>query len=261
MGTILGGKAKFKGGADSSIYGFTLGYDKAFDNTIIGGYATYAKSKTNSDKLDNKADNYRLGIYARHYIENSEIDAKISVGKIKNKFERNINSPIGTFAQNGKYNTVDTSLEVDYGYVFNLQDSSDKFIKPIIGLSYNILNNKSFQENGVLPLAFDKTTSKLLNLKVGAEFRKYIENGNYFYVASGVEKEIYKRSNDVVAKFVGSQKDIIFKADNKKSAYFTLQSGAEFNLTSNLSTNVNLGIKAKSKERFYNGTLGLKYKF
>ncbi|MGB2552215.1 autotransporter domain-containing protein [Campylobacter sp. MOP51] len=260
-GTILGGKAKFENNTDSSIYGFTLGYDKAFDNTIVGGYATYAKSKIDNDKFNNKADSYQAGVYTRHYIQNSEIDTKISIGKAKNKLERNISSPIGTLSQNGKYNTTFASIDVDYGYVFSLQNSSDKFIKPFIGVSYSHLKNKAFKESGALPLAFNPTTSKILSLNTGVEFRKYIENGKYFYIAPSVEKELYKHSDDTIVRFVGSKKDLIFKAGNKKNTYFKLEGGAELNLTHNLSTNINLGIKAKSKEKFYNGTIGLRYKF
>ena len=44
MGNVFGGKAKVKDAANTDVYGFTLGCDKAFDNTIVGGFFTLAKA-------------------------------------------------------------------------------------------------------------------------------------------------------------------------------------------------------------------------
>ncbi|MGP1485785.1 MAG: autotransporter outer membrane beta-barrel domain-containing protein [Campylobacter sp.] len=62
-------------------------------------------------------------------------------------------------------------------------------------------------------------------------------------------------------RFANANKDIKFDADKKKYTYFAFKTGAEFKVTNNLSTNINFGVKARSKNQFYNGTLGLSYKF
>ncbi|OPA77875.1 hypothetical protein BFG05_08185, partial [Campylobacter pinnipediorum subsp. pinnipediorum] len=256
---VIGAKGKVKDSTNPELHGFSIGYDRAFDNTIVGGYMTLAKSKSDSSLINTKASNYQFGLYARTYIDNSEIDTRVSFGKAKNKIQRNVMLEDRMLTQDGKYDTTYTSLAVDYGYVMNLSDSL--FVKPLVGLDYSHSKSKAFKESGKLPLSFNGVTSKSLNAKLGLEFRKYVDNGNYLYITPGFEAEVYKDVKDPVARFIGSSKDIKLKADDKKGRFVTLKTGAELKLTDALSTNVNFGVKAKSKQQYFDGTIGLKYKF
>ncbi|AQW85273.1 autotransporter domain protein [Campylobacter pinnipediorum subsp. caledonicus] len=256
---VIGAKGKVKDSSNPELHGFSIGYDRAFDNTIVGGYMTLAKSKADSSLINTKASNYQFGLYGRTYIDNSEIDTRVSFGKAKNKLSRNVILNGKMLTQDGKYDTTYTSLAVDYGYVMNLSDSL--FMKPLVGLDYSHSKSKAFKETGDLPLSFNGVTSKSLNAKLGLEFRKYVDNGNYLYITPGFEAEVYKDVKDPVARFIGSNKDIKLKADDKKGRFVTLKTGAELKLTDALSTNVNFGVKAKSKQQYFDGTVGLKYKF
>ncbi|OPA78797.1 hypothetical protein BFG04_08690, partial [Campylobacter pinnipediorum subsp. pinnipediorum] len=256
---VIGAKGKVKDSSNPELHGFSIGYDRAFDNTIVGGYMTLAKSKSDSSLINTKASNYQFGLYARTYMDNSEIDTRVSFGKAKNKIDRYVKSNGDVLTQNGKYDTTYTSFAVDYGYVMNLSDSL--FMKPLVGLDYSHSKSKAFKESGDLPLSFNGVTSKSLNAKLGLEFRKYVDNGNYLYITPGFEAEVYKDVKDPVARFIGSNKDIKLKADDKKGRFVTLKTGAELKLTDALSTNVNFGVKAKSKQQYFDGTIGLKYKF
>ncbi|AQW85220.1 autotransporter domain protein [Campylobacter pinnipediorum subsp. pinnipediorum] len=256
---VIGAKGKVKDSSNPELHGFSIGYDRAFDNTIVGGYMTLAKSKADSNLINTKASNYQFGLYARTYIDNSEIDTRVSFGKAKNKIQRNTIVNNKMLTQDGKYDTTYASLAVDYGYVMNLSDSL--FVKPLVGLDYSHSKSKAFKETGRLPLSFNGVTSKSLNAKLGLEFRKYVDDGNYLYITPGFEAEVYKDVKDPVARFVGSSKDIKLKADDKKGRFATLKTGAELKLTDSLSTNINFGVKAKSKQQYFDGTVGLKYKF
>uniref|UniRef100_UPI00112FA034 autotransporter domain-containing protein n=1 Tax=Campylobacter pinnipediorum TaxID=1965231 RepID=UPI00112FA034 len=86
---VIGAKGKVKDSTNPELHGFSIGYDRAFDNTIVGGYMTLAKSKSDSSLINTKASNYQFGLYARTYIDNSEIDTRVSFGKAKNKIQRN----------------------------------------------------------------------------------------------------------------------------------------------------------------------------
>ncbi|AQW84659.1 autotransporter domain protein [Campylobacter pinnipediorum subsp. pinnipediorum] len=256
---VIGAKGKVKDSSNPELHGFSIGYDRAFDNTIVGGYMTLAKSKADSKLINTKASNYQFGLYARTYIDNSEIDTRVSFGKAKNKIQRNAILENRALTQDGKYDTTYTSFAVDYGYVMNLSDSL--FVKPLVGLDYSHSKSKAFKESGDLPLSFNGVTSKSLNAKLALEFRKYVDDGNYLYITPGFEAEVYKDVKDPVARFVGSSKDIKLKADDKKGRFATLKTGAELKLTDSLSTNINFGVKAKSKQQYFDGTVGLKYKF
>ena len=254
-GNVFGGKAKVKDAANTDVYGFTLGYDKAFDNTIIGGFFTLAKAQSDGNNVKNDADNYSFGVYTRSYFGQNELDSKFAYGFAKNTLKTKT-SLIGD--NEGKYDSKYFDIALDYGYVFDIGNA--KFVKPIFGLEYTNLKNDSFTAGGPVELNFAKTSVKTLNAKLGAEFRAYTEKGDYFYVTPGIERELSKSADDGVINFAGSR-DVTFDADKKKYTYATLKTGAEFKITDSLSTNINFGIKARSKNQFYNGTLGLSYKF
>ena len=254
-GNVFGGKAKVKDAANADVYGFTLGYDKAFDNTIVGGFFTLAKAQSDGNNVKNDADNYSFGVYTRSYFGQNELDSKFAYGFAKNTLKTKT-SLIGD--NEGKYDSKYFDIALDYGYVFNIGNA--KFVKPIFGLEYTNLKNDSFTAGGPVDLNFAKTSVKTLNAKLGAEFRAYTEKGDYFYVTPGIERELSKSADDSVLNFAGSR-NVTFDADKKKYTYATLKTGAEFKITDSLSTNINFGVKARSKNQFYNGTLGLSYKF
>ena len=254
-GNVFGGKAKVKDAANTDVYGFTLGYDKAFDNTIVGGFFTLAKAQSDGNNVKNDADNYSFGVYTRSYFGQNELDSKFAYGFAKNTLKTK-SSLIGD--NEGKYDSKYFDIALDYGYVFDIGNA--KFVKPIFGLEYTNLKNDSFTAGGPVELNFAKTSVKTLNAKLGAEFRAYTDKGDYFYVTPGVERELSKSADDSVLNFAGSR-NVTFDADKKKYTYATLKTGAEFKITDSLSTNINFGVKARSKNQFYNGTLGLSYKF
>ena len=254
-GNVFGGKAKVKDAANTDVYGFTLGYDKAFDNTIVGGFFTLAKAQSDGNNVKNDADNYSFGVYTRSYFGQNELDSKFAYGFAKNTLKTKT-SLIGD--NEGKYDSKYFDIALDYGYVFDIGNA--KFVKPIFGLEYINLKNDSFTAGGPVELNFAKTSVKTLNAKLGAEFRAYTEKGDYFYVTPGIERELSKSADDSVLNFAGSR-NVTFDADKKKYTYATLKTGAEFKITDSLSTNINFGVKARSKNQFCNGTLGLSYKF
>ncbi|AQW84658.1 autotransporter domain protein [Campylobacter pinnipediorum subsp. pinnipediorum] len=257
-GNIMGGKAKLKSQANANTYGFMLGYDKAFDNMIIGGYAGYTNAKSSSKMLTTKSDNYHFGAYTRMYIDQNEIDAKVSYGKGKNKLDRKVTID-SDFDANGKYDTNFFDASIDYGHIFDINNNS--FMKPMIGLEYSHVSTKGFKETGKVPVSFKGTTVKTLSAKAAVEFRKYIANGNFLYITPGIQKELRKSMKDTQLAFVNSTENIKYASKKDKNTFFTLKTGAEMRLTDNLSTNINFGVKAKSESKYYNGTVGLSYKF
>ncbi|CAD7288360.1 Chromosome partition protein Smc [Campylobacter majalis] len=255
----IGAKASLKNDAKAKMYGFSLGYDKVFDDTIVGGFTTLAKSKHEDRTLTNKANNYEVGVYARHFMYNHEIDTKVSFGVAKNKTNRSVVLSNGVSKNDGKYTSKFASFDLNYGYVFDLTNAA--FVKPAVGLSYLWLKNGQLKENGNLPVNINAKKYKELTLNLSTEIRKYVADGSYFYIQPGFEREIYKAQDDASISFVGSKNNIVFDKDKSKKGYFTLQTGAEFAITPTLSTNINFGLKTKEDEKYYSGTFGVRYKF
>ncbi|MGH1601430.1 autotransporter domain-containing protein [Campylobacter majalis] len=256
---VLGAKANLSSGQNAKMHGFSIGYDKAFDDTIVGGFTTISKSKQTSNTLENRANNYEFGVYARQFLNSHEIDVKTSFGVSKNKLNRNVILTNSALRTNGRFTSKFVSFELDYGYLFELGQSA--FAKPNLGLSYLWLRNSQLKESGDLPVVVKSNNYKELSLNLGVEIRKYVADGSYFYLNPGFSQEIYKSQDDTVINFIGSSNKIIFDKDNDKKGYFTLQTGAEFSITTSLSTNINFGFKARDEEKYYTGTIGVRYKF
>ncbi|AQW86902.1 autotransporter domain protein [Campylobacter pinnipediorum subsp. caledonicus] len=254
-GSVLGGKTSVKNGASPKIFGVTLGYDKRFDNMIVGATTTYTQTKADKSDVELKGKNIQLGLYTRGYFDENEVDARINFNFGDNKVKRT--TSIGK--TDGKFDSFATSFDLTYGRIYQLDN--DVMIKPLGGVGYTYLKTKSFTEKGEGALSYNSITTKVANLKAGVELRKYVESGKYFYVTPGVEREIFKNVKDPIVKFIGADNGIKLVGDDKKNTYFTLQTGANFNITDSLSTNINFGTKLGSKNKFYNGTIGVNYKF
>ena len=254
-GSTFGGKVKSKDSANTDTYGFTLGYDKAFDNAIVGSFLLMARSKSNEDNMKNDANSYGFGVYARRYLDQKELNAKFLYGFTRNTLATS-SSLIG--GNDGKYGNKFFDISVDYGYVFDLEDA--KFIKPMLGIECTNLKNDSFTTGGAVDINFARTNVRTLSVKAATEFRVYTNEGDYFYITPGIQSEINKSADDGLINFADSR-DVTFDIDKRRYTYFTLKTGAEFRLTNALNININFGAKAGSKTQLYNGAFGLSYKF
>lgn len=258
---ILGAKAKIKDSLSPIMYGLSAGYDRAFDNLIVGGYLSYANAQADNATLDLKTHTYEIGAYTRAYIDQNEIDASIALGKAKNKLKRDVANSINNsiLSQSSKYDTNYFNLQTTYGYVFDLGNAL--FIKPFAGLEFTYAKNDSFKEDGDLALKFSSVKSKILSAKLGAEVRKYVDTANYIYVAPAIQTELYKSKKNPSVSFVGSNTELDLDVDNKKKTYGVINAGAQTELSKDVSLSINFGAKAASKEQYYNGTIGVKYSF
>lgn len=252
-GNIVGGKAMIKDAPNTDLYGVNIGYDKAFDNFILGAYLGYANSNASSSNITHKSDIYSIGTYARAYFDNNEIDTQVSFGVARNKLDRSTSGALAT-SQSAKFNSFMLNLSTTYGYIFNI--SEGVFLKPFAGIEYNYLKNDSFTENGTYAFKFSSAKSKNLYGKLGVELRKYVDNANYFYVAPSIGHDLYKSKDSLIANST-----IKKEVNESKKTYFGLNTGLDLAITQNLSANINFALKAANKEQFYNGNLGLRYKF
>lgn len=260
-GLMIGAKGKASK-VDTSLYGATLGFDRVYDNVIAGAFFTYANTKASSDLAKNRANNFLFGGYSRYYFDNHELDFKASIGMARNKATRDIKLLDKALSNSGKYNSTLAAVDFDYGYIFKIDESL--FVKPTVGLGFAYSSNKSYKESGDQPITINGSDSKIFTAKAGLDIRKYISNGGFIYFNPGIEVELEKSVDNPIVRFAGSNKDVQISneaSDKSKGVFFTFQTGAELKITDALSTNLNFGLKFKSKESYYNGTIGLKYRF
>ncbi|WP_063998054.1 autotransporter outer membrane beta-barrel domain-containing protein [Campylobacter hyointestinalis] len=254
---VIGAKGYTDNG-DPKLYGFSVGYDRSFDNFLVGSYFTYAKSSLDTSYLESEADNFELGIYSRAYLGDSEVDTTVSFGIGKNDIN---NYKLVNDYLNGDYDSKFINLAATYGYVVKAQNSL--FIKPFIGLNYAYNKNDSFTlSNAVIPgFEIDKIDGSTLSANLGVELRKYLSDGSFMFITPSVEQELSVSRDDLVSKFRGASTSFTTQADETKDTYAKVIAGGEYAVTKDFSATVSAGFKTNGDDRYVNGSLGLKYKF
>ena len=254
---VIGAKGYTDNG-DPKLYGFSVGYDRSFDNFLVGSYFTYAKSDLDTSYLESEADNFELGIYSRAYLGDSELDTTLSFGIGKNDIN---NYKLVNEYLNGDYDSKFINIAATYGYVVKAQNNF--FIKPFIGLNYAYNKNDSFTLSNATIQGYEvgKIDGSTLSANLGVEFRQYLSDGSFMFVAPSVEQELSVSRDDLVSKFRGASTSFTTKADESKDTYAKVIAGGEYAVTRDLSTTISVGFKTNGDDKYVNGSLGVKYKF
>ncbi|EAJ6317490.1 autotransporter outer membrane beta-barrel domain-containing protein [Campylobacter coli] len=208
------GGANIIDGDSGAMYGATVGVDKqANDNVLWGAYFTYANAKIKDNNLEQKSDNFQLGMYSTINIApqwelNLKAYAQVSPTKQDN------------VQVDGAYNSDYTSkflgLSANAGRVFDLSDNT-LFIKPFAGVNYYFSYTPSHTENGAIAKDIDSMKNNSVSVEVGAEFRKYMNENSYIFVTPKIEQFVINSGDDYTANLaVNNAFFTSVEANNKK---------------------------------------------
>lgn len=260
------GGANIIDGDSGAMYGATVGVDKqANDDVLWGAYFTYANAKIKDNNLEQKSDNFQLGMYSTINIApqwelNLKAYAQVSPTKQDN------------VQVDGAYNSDYTSkflgLSANAGRVFDLSDNT-LFIKPFAGVNYYFSYTPSHTENGAIAKDIDSMKNNSVSVEVGAEFRKYMNENSYIFVTPKIEQFVINSGDDYTANLaVNNAFFTSVEANNKKKTYGQIIVGGNVDFTNQLSMNLGFGAKQilagkvdNKNETYLSGQVGLKYKF
>ncbi|EAI2931659.1 autotransporter adhesin CapC [Campylobacter coli] len=260
------GGANIIDGDSGAMYGATVGVDKqANDDVLWGAYFTYANAKIKDNNLEQKSDNFQLGMYSTINIApqwelNLKAYAQVSPTKQDN------------VQVDGAYNSDYTSkflgLSANAGRVFDFSDNT-LFIKPFAGVNYYFSYTPSHTENGAIAKDIDSMKNNSVSIEVGAEFRKYMNENSYIFVTPKIEQFVINSGDDYTANLaVNNAFFTSVEANNKKKTYGQIIVGGNVDFTNQLSMNLGFGAKQilagkvdNKNETYLSGQVGLKYKF
>lgn len=260
------GGANIIDGDSGAMYGATIGVDKqANDNVLWGAYFTYVNAKIKDNNLEQKSDNFQLGMYstinvAPQWELNLKAYAQVSPTKQDN------------VQVDGAYNSDYTSkflgLSANAGRVFDFSDNT-LFIKPFAGVNYYFSYTPSHTENGAIAKDIDSMKNNSVSVEVGAEFRKYMNENSYIFVTPKIEQFVINSGDDYTANLaVNNAFFTSIEANNKKKTYGQIIVGGNVDFTNQLSMNLGFGAKQilagkvdNKNETYLSGQVGLKYKF
>ncbi|EPU8472346.1 autotransporter outer membrane beta-barrel domain-containing protein [Campylobacter coli] len=260
------GGANIIDGDSGAMYGATVGVDKqANDDVLWGAYFTYANAKIKDNNLEQKSDNFQLGMYstinvAPQWELNLKAYAQVSPTKQDNV---QIDG-----AYNSDYTSKFLGLSANAGRVFDFSDNT-LFIKPFAGVNYYFSYTPSHTENGAIAKDIDSMKNNSVSIEVGAEFRKYMNENSYIFVTPKIEQFVINSSDDYTANLaVNNAFFTSVEANNKKKTYGQIIVGGNVDFTNQLSMNLGFGAKQilagkvdNKNETYLSGQVGLKYKF
>ncbi|ENP7060832.1 autotransporter adhesin CapC [Campylobacter coli] len=260
------GGANIINGDSGAMYGATVGVDKqANDDVLWGAYFTYANAKIKDNNLEQKSDNFQLGMYstinvAPQWELNLKAYAQVSPTKQDNV---QIDG-----AYNSDYTSKFLGLSANAGRVFDFSDNT-LFIKPFAGVNYYFSYTPSHTENGAIAKDIDSMKNNSVSVEVGAEFRKYMNENSYIFVTPKIEQFVINSGDDYTANLaVNNAFFTSVEANNKKKTYGQIIVGGNVDFTNQLSMNLGFGAKQilagkvdNKNETYLSGQVGLKYKF
>ncbi|EIB05955.1 hypothetical protein cco91_06076 [Campylobacter coli H6] len=260
------GGANIIDGDSGAMYGATVGVDKqANDDVLWGAYFTYANAKIKDNNLEQKSDNFQLGMYstinvAPQWELNLKAYAQVSPTK-----QDNVQTD---GAYNSDYTSKFLGLSANAGRVFDFSDNT-LFIKPFAGVNYYFSYTPSHTENGAIAKDIDSIKNNSVSVEVGAEFRKYMNENSYIFVTPKIEQFVINSGDDYTANLaVNNAFFTSVEANNKKKTYGQIIVGGNVDFTNQLSMNLGFGAKQilagkvdNKNETYLSGQVGLKYKF
>ncbi|EIO3423141.1 autotransporter outer membrane beta-barrel domain-containing protein, partial [Campylobacter coli] len=235
------GGANIIDGDSGAMYGATVGVDKqANDDVLWGAYFTYANAKIKDNNLEQKSDNFQLGMYstinvAPQWELNLKAYAQVSPTKQDNV---QIDG-----AYNSDYTSKFLGLSANAGRVFDFSDNT-LFIKPFAGVNYYFSYTPSHTENGAIAKDIDSIKNNSVSVEVGAEFRKYMNENSYIFVTPKIEQFVINSGDDYTANLaVNNAFFTSVEANNKKKTYGQIIVGGNVDFTNQLSMNLGFGAK------------------
>lgn len=218
------GGANIIDGDSGAMYGATVGVDKqANDDVLWGAYFTYANAKIKDNNLEQKSDNFQLGMYSTINIAPQwELNLK-AYAQVSPTKQDNVQTD---GAYNSDYTSKFLGLSANAGRVFDLSDNT-LFIKPFAGVNYYFSYTPSHTENGAIAKDIDFMKNNSVSVEVGAEFRKYMNENSYIFVTPKIEQFVINSGDDYTANLaVNNAFFTSVEANNKKKTYGQIIVGA-----------------------------------
>lgn len=260
------GGANIIDGDSGAMYGATVGVDKqANDDVLWGAYFTYANAKIKDNNLEQKSDNFQLGMYSTINVAPQwELNVK-AYAQVSPTKQDNVQTD---GAYNSDYTSKFLGLSANAGRVFDFSDNT-LFIKPFAGVNYYFSYTPSHTENGAIAKDIDSMKNNSVSVEVGAEFRKYMNENSYIFVTPKIEQFVINSGDDYTANLaVNNAFFTSVEANNKKKTYGQIIVGGNVDFTNQLSMNLGFGAKQilagkvdNKNETYLSGQVGLKYKF
>ena len=237
---------------DLKFYGTNVGYDRGYDEFILGVSAGVSKAKISSDILKDDAKIYSFGVYGLFEMGAHEIQSNLNFAFINSK--RSLDE-----AQKASVKGRGILSSNYYKYKISLSKSGEyeQSIKPLLALELGTNGIDGFKND-----RYDQKSINDFNVAVAAGV-EYALNSykNAFSVQFLVKQSVYNSEDKSYVSLNNSNEYVDYKLDNNKLSY-KLTLNSETKLSENLVFSSQLsGMLDNDKNYGISGGLKIEYKF
>ena len=241
-----------KSDGDLKFYGTNIGYDRGYDEFILGVSAGASKAKFSSDILKDDAKIYSFGAYGLFERGAHEIQSNLNFAFINSK--RSLDE-----AQKASVKGRGILSSNYYKYKISLSKSGEfeQSIKPLLALELGANGIDGFKND-----RYDQKSVNDFNVAVaaGVEYALNSEK-NAFSVQFLVKQSVYNSEDKSYVSLNNSSEYVDYKLDNNKLSYkLTLNSDTKLSENLVLSSQLN-GMLDNDKNYGISGGLKIEYKF
>ena len=237
---------------DLKFYGTNIGYDRGYDEFILGVSAGVSKAKFSSDILKDDAKIYSFGAYGLFERGAHEIQSNLNFAFINSK--RSLDE-----AQKASVKDRGILSSNYYKYKISLSKSGEfeQSIKPLLALELGANGIDGFKND-----RYDQKSINDFNVAVAAGVEYALSSDkNAFSVQFLVKQSVYNSEDKSYVSLNNSSEYVDYKLDNNKLSYkLTLNSDTKLSENLVLSSQLS-GMLDNDKNYGISGGLKIEYKF
>ena len=237
---------------DLKFYGTNIGYDRGYDEFILGVSAGVSKAKFSSDILKDDAKIYSFGAYGLFERGAHEIQSNLNFAFINSK--RSLDE-----AQKASVKDRGILSSNYYKYKISLSKSGEfeQSIKPLLALEFGANGIDGFKND-----RYDQKSINDFNVAVAAGVEYALSSDkNAFSVQFLVKQSVYNSEDKSYVSLNNSSEYVDYKLDNNKLSYkLTLNSDTKLSENLVLSSQLS-GMLDNDKNYGISGGLKIEYKF
>ncbi len=239
-------------GGDLKFYGTNIGYDRSYDEFILGTSAGVSKAKFSSGAMSDDAKIYSFGAYGFFERDAHEIQSNLNLAFVNSK--RSLND-----SQKASVRSTGVLSSNYYKYKISLGSNGEyaQAIKPVLALEFGANGVKGFKND-----IYDQKDINDFNVALGVGL-EYVLNSdkNAFAAQFLVKQNVYNSDDKSYVSLNNSNEYVDYKLDNNKLVYkLNLSASTEFSKNFAVSYQLS-GMLDNDRSYGVSGGVKLEYKF
>ena len=237
---------------DLKFYGTNIGYDRSYDEFILGASAGVSKAKFNSGAMSDDAKIYSFGAYGVFERDAHEIQSNLNLAFVNSK--RNLND-----LQKASVRSTGILSSNYYKYKISLGSNGEyaQAIKPVLALEFGANGANGFKND-----RYDQKDINDFNVALGVGV-EYVLNSdkNAFAVQFLLKQNVYNSDDKSYISLNNSNEYVDYKLNNNKPVYkLNLAASTEFSKNFAVSYQLS-GMLDNDRSYGVSGGMKLEYKF